>query len=189
MSPVLGIFVGGRGTRMGGVQKALLRAPDSAEPLVTKLAHIGRDAGLEVVLVGSAELGDAAAGIVQLRDATAGIGPLGGLVSLLAFADQRPALAVACDMPFVSSALLTRLAREVPDAALLAPRDPLTGKWQVMFARYDSARVRPSVQAAIDRGEHSFQALFERIPSVELPLVASEHAQLRDWDTPGDLLT
>jgi molybdopterin-guanine dinucleotide biosynthesis protein A len=142
-----------------------------------------------VVLVGSAELGDAASGIVQLPDAASGIGPLGGLVSLLAFALDRPALAIACDMPFVSSALLSRLAREAPDAALLAPRDPLTHKWQAMFARYASARVRLSEHAAIDRGEHSFQALFERVPSVELPLVASEHAQLRDWDTPGDLLT
>jgi molybdenum cofactor guanylyltransferase len=188
MSPVLGIFVGGSGTRMGGVQKALLRVPGSAEPLVTRLARIGRAAGLEVVLVGSAELGDAAAGIMQLPDAMAGIGPLGGLYSLLAFADERLALSIACDMPFVSSALLTRLACEAPHAELLAPRDPQTRKWQAMFARYASARVRAALQRGIDRGEHSFQALFEQVPGVELPLVASEHAQLRDWDTPADLL-
>jgi molybdopterin-guanine dinucleotide biosynthesis protein A len=188
MSPVLGIFVGGRGRRMGGVQKALLRVPGDAEPLLSRLARRGRDAGLEVVLVGSAELGDAAGGMLQLSDAVPGIGPLGGLSSLLAFAMDRPALAIACDMPFVSSALLIRLAREAPEAALLAPRDPLTRKWQAMFARYASARLRPCVQAALERGEHSFQTLFERAPNVELLLDPSEHAQLRDWDTPGDLL-
>jgi molybdopterin-guanine dinucleotide biosynthesis protein A len=183
---VLGIFVGGRGRRMGGVQKALLRAPDSAEPLVTRLARIGRALDLEVVLVGAAELGDASAGLVQLADA-ADIGPLGGLLSLLAHAGARPALGLACDMPFVSSELLARLANEAPQAALLAPRDPQTGKWQALFARYAGARVSPFVQSALERGEHSFQTLFERVPAVELSLAPSEHAQLRDWDTPDDV--
>jgi molybdopterin-guanine dinucleotide biosynthesis protein A len=183
---VLGIFVGGRGRRMGGVQKALLRAPDSAEPLVARLARIGRALELEVVLVGAAELGDAAAGLVQLRDA-ADIGPLGGLMSLLAHAGERPALGLACDMPFVSSELLARLADEAPEAALLAPRDPQTGKWQALFARYAGPRVSPFVQSALQRSDHSFQTLFERVPAVELSLGPSEHAQLRDWDTPDDL--
>jgi molybdopterin-guanine dinucleotide biosynthesis protein A len=185
---VMGIWVGGQARRMGGVQKALLSLPDSEETLVARLTRLGRDAGLEVVLVGTAELGAAASDVLQLPDTHVGIGPLAGLSSLLSYAAERAALAVACDMPFVTAALLARLIHEAPDATLLAARDEATGKWQSLFARYASARVRPALQAALARKEHSFQALFERVPVDELRLTAAEHAQLRDWDTPEDML-
>jgi molybdopterin-guanine dinucleotide biosynthesis protein A len=107
---VMGIFVGGRGRRMGGVQKGLLIAPDTGETLVARLLRLGREAGHEVVLLGAAELGADAAGALQLADAAPGVGPLAGLQSLLGYAGSRDALCLACDMPFVSADLLARLA-------------------------------------------------------------------------------
>ena len=46
-----GIFVGGTSSRMNGVAKGLLRAPDG-ETIVEHVARAMREAGLEPVLVG-----------------------------------------------------------------------------------------------------------------------------------------
>ena len=187
--PVLGIWVGGRGTRMGGVQKALLRTPDGAESLLERLLRIAREAGVsDVVLIGRAELGEVARGIPQLPDATPGIGPLGGLAALLDHAGDCPAIALACDMPYLSSELLARLARApAGDAQVLAARDPASGKWQPLFARYEGCGMSPQLKAVLAAGASSFQALFQSLRATELALSPDEHAQLRDWDTPEDM--
>jgi molybdopterin-guanine dinucleotide biosynthesis protein A len=184
---LLGIFVGGRGARMGGAQKALLRAPGGAETLVARALRVARVAGCEPVLLGAAELGDDARGVVQLPDRAQGLGPLAGLASLLDYARDRPALCLACDMPYVSSALLLRLVNESPDALVLAPRDAASGKCQPLCARYASARVAPVLAAAMAEGVRSFQALFGRMTVSALPLTRAEHEELRDWDKPEDI--
>lgn len=189
---VMGICVGGRGSRMGGVNKALLRAPDTGETLIARLIRLGREAGHEVVLLGAAELGAESAGALQLPDAAPDLGPLAGLQSLLAHAADRAALCIACDMPYVSAGLLARLATEPPRALpmavdVLAPRDAATGKWQPLFARYQSATVAPLLTRAWAEGERSFQGLFKRLTVRELILDELERAQLRDWDTPEDM--
>lgn len=184
---VLGICVGGRGRRMGGLTKALLRVPGSEETLVARLIRLGRAAGHDVVLLGAAELGASAAGVPQLPDASPGIGPLAGLASLLAFAADRSALCLACDMPFVGAGLLGRLSDEPAQAQVLAPRASGADKWEALFARYDSASVAPVLQRVLDEGERSFQALFKRLTVDELRLDAAERAELRDWDTPQDM--
>jgi molybdopterin-guanine dinucleotide biosynthesis protein A len=172
---------------MGGVQKALLAAPDGTGTLVARLIRLGHAAGLEVVLLGEAVLGDHAPGITQLPDFAADVGPLAGLASLLRHAAARPALCLACDLPWVDAALLSRLATEQPAAMVLAPRAPQSGKWESLFARYDSPRVAPLLTAALAQGERSFQGLFQRLNVCELTLSEQEHSALRDWDTPEDM--
>jgi len=172
---------------MGGVQKALLRAPDTDESLVARLLRLGRQAGFEPVLLGAADLGGEARGVPQLPDFAPDIGPLAALTSLLRHAGTRPAVCLACDMPYLTAPLLERLAHEQPDALVLAPRELDTGKWQPLFARYDSPRVAPVLATALAQGERSFQALFKRLSVSELALSAHERASLRDWDTPADM--
>jgi molybdopterin-guanine dinucleotide biosynthesis protein A len=184
---LLGIFVGGRGRRMGGVQKALLPAPDGSPSLLARTLRVAREVGLEPVLVGEAALGDAAQGVVQLADSEPGVGPLAGLAALLAHAGARSVIAVGGDMPYVSGAVLLRLLQEEPSAQVLAPRDAQTGKWQPLFARYDAATVSAVLTQALRAGERSFQQLFRHLTVRELVLEASEALTLRDWDTPEDV--
>lgn len=172
---------------MGGVQKALLPAPDGRGSLLARLRRLGREAGLELVLLGAADLGADAAGLPQLPDFAPEVGPLAGLASLLRHAGARPAVCLACDMPFVEATLLARLVREQPEAAVLAPRAPVSGKWESLFARYDGPRVAPVLAEALQQGERSFQTLFRRLNVCELVLSATERAWLRDWDTPEDM--
>jgi molybdopterin-guanine dinucleotide biosynthesis protein A len=107
---------------------------------------------------------------------------------LIAFAGERDALCLACDMPYVSAALLSRLSVESGHGMhVLAPRDAATGKWQPFFARYHSASVAPWLASALAQGERSFQGLFRHLTIRELSLDEPERAQLRDWDTPEDM--
>jgi len=180
---LLGVLAGGRGARMGGRDKAALLAPGGGETLLARLIRLGRAAGLELVVVG----GRGAPGVPLLCDEPSDIGPIGGLCALLSHAGERPAVALACDLPYVSAELIAKLACARSEAAVLAARDAETGKWQPLFARYDSPRVLPALRAAIAAGSRSFQTFLRNVDVQELPLDATERAQLRDWDAPADL--
>lgn len=184
---IVGIFVGGRSTRMGGQPKGLLPAPDSGEALVVRSVRLIREAHHTPLLVGAA---DAYRGLLPdlrcVQDEPAGVGPLGGLNALLRAAGEAPAIALACDMPFVSSALLARLGTYPSTAPVLAARSE-TGKWEPLCARYDAERVLPALQQALRAGVRSFQALLTQVAVEVLELREEERTALMDWDTPEDV--
>jgi molybdopterin-guanine dinucleotide biosynthesis protein A len=183
LAPLVGVLIGGRGTRMGGRDKSRLPAPDTGEALAARIVRLASELGLSSVLIGGEPLPPSA----HVLDDPEGIGPIGGLCALFEAARARPALAVACDMPHVTAALLERLWREQPSACVLAPRDPETGKWQPLFARYEPGRVLPVFRAAIARGVRSMQTALRELPVVELSLSEAERSALRDWDLPSDV--
>lgn len=186
--PLLGIFVGGRSSRMGGRPKGRLPAPSSGEPIVQMLVRIGREAGLEPVLVGEAAgYEDLAAGVERLEDDPPGVGPLGGLAALLGRAGMAPAVAVACDMPRVTALLLRRLVDHPATAPVLAPRRGWDAPWEPLLARYDAPRVRPVLHDVLGRGHRSFQRLFAHLEVAELAMDPAVAAALADWDTPRDI--
>jgi molybdopterin-guanine dinucleotide biosynthesis protein A len=169
-----GIFIGGRGMRMGGVAKGLLEAPDGGT-LVARWARLFRALSIEPVLVGTHEA-YADLGIPSISDAVQGIGPLGGLISLI---ERGSVIAVACDMPFVSQSLLERLATFPSERSIVAPKRD--GRWEPLFARYD-ARGLGTARVHAAAGKHSLQALLDAADTDLLPLSAEEAAQLEDWD-------
>ena len=182
MPDCAGIFVGGRGTRMGGVAKGLL-ATESGETLVARWQRLFAALGIRTVLVGQHE----AYGAIEaptLDDDPPGIGPLGGLVALLTTAADGRAFAVACDMPFVSIELLEKLAAHPSRAPIVAPRRGEV--WEPLFARYDASRVIATARARARRGEHSLQRLLDEAGAEPLPLTSVEADELRDWDRPED---
>jgi molybdopterin-guanine dinucleotide biosynthesis protein A len=137
-----------------------------------------------VVLVGEAAAYEDL-GLPTLKDEPPGVGPLGGLVALLRHAGTVPALAFACDMPFVSRALVERLLAAPPDAPVVAPRRD--ARWEPFCARYDSARVLPLAVALAASTHHSLQRLLDDAGAAALSLLPHEDAELRDWDTPADV--
>jgi molybdenum cofactor guanylyltransferase len=170
---------------MGGRAKGLMRTPEGVTIVDRWLSMLARE-GLPVVLVGRcAEYDDL--GIEVIGDEPAGIGPLGGLVALLRRAAEMHVLALACDMPFVSSRVVERLLGAPNDQAIVAPRRE--GRWEPLCARYDSRRVLPIAQARATTASsnHSLQRLLDEAGAVELGLSSDEEGELRDWDTPGDV--
>jgi molybdopterin-guanine dinucleotide biosynthesis protein A len=187
-SLVIGIFVGGRGSRLGGVAKGNL-ALASGETLAERLVARARDAlpGTPVVLVGAADVYEGL-GLPALADEPPGIGPLGGLRALLTHARSAGAthaLALACDLPYLDAALIARLGVEAPAAEFLAPRDGEL--WETLVARY-AVSVLPDIESTIAAGDRALQRVIQRLGerAVELVLVARERQELRDWDVPED---
>lgn len=187
--PLIGLFVGGKARRFGGIAKGWLETPDGPSIVERTLAlarSVSPRAG--IVLVGEAgayqELG-----LEAIPDTPPGIGPLGGLSALVMEAERRgtpSALALACDMPFLSADLLRRLCELAPEAPVLAPRPP-GQPWYALTARY-ATDVLPVLRAMVADGEHKLQRLFERVSGASvLGLSEAELAQLVDWDSPTDV--
>lgn len=182
MSAIAGIFVGGAGSRMGGRAKGMMRAPGGAT-IVDRWLAVLRSVGVDhVVLVGRREA-YASSPLETIDDEPGGIGPLGGLSALLRRAGDAHALALACDMPFVSSALTERLLA-APDAPIVAPRRGAL--WEPLFARYQPALVLPIALRRVAAGRLALQGLLEEAGAAQLPLEPDEADELRDWDTIED---
>jgi len=185
----VGIFVGGASRRMGGAPKGLLPLPGPAhETLVARAVRVVREAGLRPVFIGHAPwLGDVAPDVPRWTDRHTGIGPMGGLATLLAQSDGVYAIALACDMPYVTAAMLARLASVETNAAIVAPRMTRGTGWEALCARYHRDRVSSVIEALVASRRYALQAAFDELPVEPLLLGDSEAAALRDWDAPSDV--
>lgn len=180
-SLVAGIFVGGRSSRMGGRPKGLLEVSPGVT-LVDRWRSIFARLAIPAVLVGEHQA-YAHLGLPVLADEPQA-GPLGGLLAFLDHAGDRMAIAVACDMPFVSEALVGRLASLPRAAAAIAGRR--AGFWEPFFARYDAKVVLPVARAEAAAGRMTLKGLLAAVQAEELVLTDAEAAELDDWDTPED---
>lgn len=186
MPLLAGIFVGGRGRRMGGVAKGLLAAPEG-DPIVIKVRRLLEDAGAECVLVGAHPAYEHLA-LETIADDPAAKGPLAGLLALLARASQGGktwAIAVACDMPFLDRELIRQLV-EAPPAPIVAPRRLAAERgrevWEPLFARYDPA-VLDLARDYASKGGARLQSLLSAAGAEALELGPEQVALLTDWDT------
>jgi molybdopterin-guanine dinucleotide biosynthesis protein A len=187
-APLIGLFVGGKGKRLGGVAKGNLTL--DGQKLIERLVATATAAspGSKLVLVGAADA-YSALGLTVLADNPPGIGPLGGLRALLQHAEQAGAsgaLALACDLPHLGVGLVRRLVVEAPEADFVAPRDG--DVWHTLVARYGTG-ARDAVEATLAAGDRALQRVVGRLGerAVELAVDAAERAELRDCDTPEDV--
>jgi molybdenum cofactor guanylyltransferase len=172
------IFGGGRATRLGGINKALLEVGGTS--ILMRILEALRPLADERVLLTN---DDALAGVVGLRlvfDATPHAGVLPALAAGLAEASAEVCLVVACDMPFVSDALFALLLdlQAETDADVVIPRT--AGYLEPMHAVYRRRTVFKAIQAALDRGE---QRMISYFPDVSVRVV--EEAEWRQVDPRG----
>jgi len=173
------ILAGGQSRRMG-TDKALLRLPTGGPTLVERViaAAWAADANEVLIVAGDgARLPAMDARLVQ--DAQPDAGPLAGLATGFASSHCDAALALACDLPYLSVPLLRwMIAQAGADAHMewdaLVPflphedgRDGKGGKdgkagWQPLHALYTNACL-PPIRAALARGERRMTAFFPRV--------------------------
>lgn len=186
----IGLFVGGKGTRMGGLPKGLLRTPDGSQTLLERLrgqcTRVAPDAS--IYLVGKTP-SYSALDWPELADDPPGIGPLGGLRALLlrALADESQlALAFSCDLPFLDEAAID---------ALITPFSGLTrvpvahGRLQPLAAAYAPKAALAAVDRSLSLGKHALMHVLDLL-GAELERVDFDDDRARalsDWDTPEDM--
>ena len=104
------ILAGGRARRLGGADKASLIVGD-ARIIDRQLAAL-RTVTDDIRIVAGDASRYAGLAVRVIPDAVAGAGPLGGLYTALLDAVEDRVIVLACDLPFVTGALLARLAAE-----------------------------------------------------------------------------
>ena len=185
---VIGIFVGGKGSRMGGCNKGLLPSPHNNEPILNYLLAIIRNLTSvqhETVLVGNTGVYSTHwPELTVLNDAQQDCGPLGGLVSLLSYARGRRVVAIACDMPHITTRDIEILATQPMTKGILSPQASQTSPWEPLFASYQPSIVLPVAKEKLEKRQLSLQKLLLEI-GVETAHIDAR--SLRDWDTKEDI--
>lgn len=201
-SPHLGVdavvLAGGRGSRLGGVDKASLRV--SGTTLLDRLmTALGEAAGVaHTVVVGPLTL-PVGLEVLQTVEDPPGSGPVAALdagLSALATA-HRPAdwtMVVAVDQPGAARAVPDLLraveqadqsadSQRAPAPQAWVPRDA-EGRWQWLLAAYRTEPLRQALQALPGPADVAMRRVFGALRVGDLNLDAGV---LGDIDTPEDL--
>jgi molybdenum cofactor guanylyltransferase len=119
------ILAGGRATRFGGRDKSTL-VVDGRTIFDRQCAELATVDGLEEILLVGAPA--ARAGTRLVPDIVPGLGPLGGIHAALTHAHSDAVCVIACDMPYVTGAFVSRLFAALPGndvedvAAIVVPQ-------------------------------------------------------------------
>ncbi len=173
----LGILAGGRGTRLGGIDKAWIMRGGIAQ--VQRLAHrFEREVSQTLVSANRDFERYEALDLTPVPDRTPDLGPIGGLDALAHACTRLWLLTLPVDVVFVNDCLIPTLASAGGQGASIEDEDgpqPLVALWNVESLR--------NVALAID--DRSVQSLQQRLamPRIRLPGV-----RLGNLNTPDDLV-
>lgn len=182
------ILAGGHGSRLGGANKSLLDVGGRTN-IDRVLGALGGLAGDLVVVANDRELA-ARPDIRLVLDDAPHAGVLPALEQGLAAARGELAIVVACDMPFLSDALLGELVRRAEAVDVVIPI--VEGRPEPMHAIYRPEPCRAAIRAAVAEGQQRMIAFLdrvrvERVPESELRRFDPELRSFFNTNTPADL--
>jgi FdhD protein len=188
MSRVSGVILaGGKSRRMGGSPKALL--PFGDRPLIEHVAETLRSVLPDCLVVTNTPDLYAWLRLPMVADAFPDGGSLGGIYSGLRAARGEAALCVACDMPFVSAALVRHLAGLADGADVVIP--DAAGELQTLHAVYGKACL-PAMERRLRAGQLRIVGFFDdvrvlRVPADTVAGLADPAVAFMNLNTPEDL--
>jgi molybdopterin-guanine dinucleotide biosynthesis protein A len=174
------IQAGGKSSRMGQ-DKALM--PFLGRPLIERLVERVKNVADSLLVITNRPEAYAFLGLPLFMDMLPGVGPLGGLYTALSVANTPVVTVVACDMPFLSPALLEAqqelLLTEGADAVIPRTEEGL----EPLHATYRRETCLPAVRAALDAGERKMIAWFPEVRVREMAIneVARHDPDLRSF--------
>jgi molybdopterin-guanine dinucleotide biosynthesis protein A len=174
---VLVIQAGGESRRMGQ-DKALL--PFLGRPLIQRVIERVAPLGDEVLVTTNRPEEYAFLGVPLAPDLLPGRGALGGLYTALSAARQPLVGVVACDMPFVSPALLAAERDLLLESGVQAVIPRHADGTEPFHAVYDRAACLPAVEAALQAGKWRVDAWF---PAANLRFLSP--AEIKSLDPLG----
>ncbi|MGK0722552.1 NTP transferase domain-containing protein [Leucobacter sp. W1478] len=184
LAPDAIILAGGRGSRLGGVDKAELVV--RGERLVDRVVAAAREAGVGQIIVVSPER-SGLDGCTLVTESPRFGGPLVALSAGVHPTTAGSVLLLSCDLVNPAEVVERLLAEEWPPAGAQAIvlRDP-NGREQWLAGRYETNALRAGICAAEEAGElvgrplrHAFRAITVRCVDAPADVVA-------DIDTPED---
>ncbi len=175
--PVGGAVLCGGSSRRMGRDKATV--PVGGVAMARRIADVLLAAGCSsVATVGGDPVALAVLGVEHLADDHPGEGPLGGILTALRLGS--PVVVVACDLPRLTAATVTRLIAGLGDHDV-AMAD--TGRLEPLCAIW-TAPATPVLRTRFEAGE---RAVHRAIEGLDVTLIAAAADDLRNVNTPDDL--
>ncbi|GHB94538.1 molybdenum cofactor guanylyltransferase [Thermomonas carbonis] len=175
----LGILAGGRGSRLGGRDKAWLQRDGIAQ--VLRIARrFNNECGATLVSANRDLHRYGTEGLATIEDRVIDIGPLGGIDALASACTTSWLLTIPVDVVNTNDCLLRTLASAGGEGAAAEDDDGL----QPLVALYRVQRLRDAARAAIAANAFSIEAMQARIP---LPRVRFAGLRFGNLNTPEDL--
>jgi molybdopterin-guanine dinucleotide biosynthesis protein A len=156
MKPVVLILAGGKGLRLGRAKAGVLL---EGETLLGRAIRLTKPLG-EVWVVGDGRPLPLPPGVGMVTDLFPGKGPLGALYTGLLLSPSPYALALACDMPFISPELLGHVLSLAPGYDSVVPR---AGELLEPLHAVYSRRCLPVMRELLCRGKLSLLEVFPRV--------------------------
>lgn len=162
------VLAGGRSQRMG-VDKTLL--PFDGEPLVRRVTELAAQVCSSVIVVTNRPEAIAEAGLPDsvrvLADEVAYQGPLGGLVTALANAEDEWVLALAADMPWLEPRVIRALWDARDGAQVVLPTSEKGP--EPLLALYHTSCL-PEARRVLESGRRRLIAMLPNVKTVEVSL-------------------
>jgi molybdopterin-guanine dinucleotide biosynthesis protein A len=182
------ILAGGRGSRLGGVDKAALDL--AGRPLLEYVLSAVAPEARQVLVVANDDRLAGDPRFAVLRDPEPHAGVLPALLAGLDAATSPLLLLVACDMPFVSRPVVRHLVALAADADAVMPY--VDGVAQPMHAVYRVAACRPAIRVALARGDRRMISFLDdvttrRVEEAELSALDPKLRTFFNINTPDDL--
>jgi molybdopterin-guanine dinucleotide biosynthesis protein A len=156
------ILTGGRASRMGGVRKGGLEI--DGVRIVDRQLHVLRQVASEVFQVAAADGPiDEAADLAVVRDRFPDHGALGGIYTAIVDSPQQRTIVVACDLPFLSRALLEHMTGIDADVVI-----PHTARGYEPLCAVYSRACAPAIRARLEAGQLAASVMPEGVRVAEI---------------------
>lgn len=174
------VLIGGDSSRMGS-DKA--RFEVDGVPMAERVARAAIDAGAaEVLFVGGTQSRAKGFSGSWKKDAFPGEGPLGGVITALKSANNDVVVVLSCDMPFITSAVISSLVRGMEDAQATVGRTDRLNWTCAAWSKSECLSIFQSVWKRNERAIHRAAVLMD-VVEVPVPAVA-----VRNVNTVEDLV-
>ncbi|MEJ7633873.1 NTP transferase domain-containing protein [Aeromicrobium sp.] len=165
------VLAGGRGSRLGGVDKASLEL--GGETLLARTLRAVTGAA-RVVVVGDAD----APGAIVVQEEPRFAGPAAAIGAAMAEVRARHVLVVGCDQPFLAEAVGVLLAAASGDGAIVVDGD---GHRQHLMSVLDTVALRESIAAQPTLTDLSVHALLTPLDLTEVRVSARAALDIDTW--------
>jgi molybdopterin-guanine dinucleotide biosynthesis protein A len=170
----IAILAGGRARRFGGADKSALAL--DGRSILDRVLEAVRPVTPHVFAVGDTHGAAARAGLPVVADLVPDAGALGGIYTAIVRSPCDRTLVLGCDMPFVTTAFLERLAA-VTGADAVMPRT--AAGYQPLCAVY-ARSCATAIRERLDRGERH-----AAVPPGGVRVAEIGPGELEAWDPEG----